>query len=273
MINNKYSVLMPVYYAENAVFFETSINSILSQTVRTDDFVIICDGPLTDELNGVINNKAEKYPGLFNIVRLKNNQGLGKALNIGLKCCKNELVARMDSDDISLNDRCEKQLKIFNNISDVDVVSGIISEFDGDCSNVIGQRVVPELNEEIKKYARFRCPFNHPCVMYKKTSVNKSGGYQDFYRLEDYYLWVRMLTHGFVGYNIQQPLLLMRGGNGLYERRSGLRYAMSQFYLMKYMHDIGFINSVDFVKAMLLRGGAAVCPNSLRRVIYRKFLR
>lgn len=273
MKNIKYSVLMSVYYAESASYFENSIDSILNQTVCTDDFVIVCDGPLTDALNNVINKKVKQNPSLFNIVRLPINSGLGTALNIGLKHCRNELIARMDSDDLSLPDRCEKQLKIFDNYSNVDIVSGIVREFDGESSNVIGERIVPEFNDEILKYAKFRCPFNHPCVMYKKTSVEQSGGYQDFYKLEDYYLWIRMLVHGFVGYNIQKPLLLMRGGNGLYKRRGGLQYAVSQFRLVKYMHYIGFIGYIEFVVAVLLRSGAAICPAVIRKTLYKILFR
>lgn len=272
-MDNKYSVLMSVYYAENANFFEASINSMLNQSICTDDFVIVCDGPLTNELNSIIDRITRRYPGLFNVVRLKYNQGLGNALNIGLKECRNELVARMDSDDISLQDRCERQLNIFNENLNVDIISGTVIEFDGNVSNIIGKRVVPEFDEEIRKYVRFRCPFNHPCVMYKKTSVEQSGGYQDFYRLEDYYLWVRMLMHGFVGYNIQQPLLLMRSGDGLYKRRGGLRYAVSQFHLAKYIYSIGLVGFFDFLKSIFLRCGGAVCPNVIKKMIYRKFLR
>lgn len=145
----------------------------------------------------------------MNVVRLKKNVGLGNALNEGIKYCKNEMIARMDSDDISYPDRCEKQVVIFNTHPEVSICSGIVEEFTNNPNIVDTQRILPETNDEIVKFAKKRNPFNHPCVMYKKSAVEDVGSYQDFYLLEDYYLWLRMLMSGYQGYNIQEPLLHM----------------------------------------------------------------
>ncbi len=124
---------------------------------------------------------------------------------------QNELVARMDSDDIAYADRCEKQLAVFNTHPEVSICSGIVEEFTTDPNVVDAKRVPPETNAEIVEFAKKRNPFNHPCVMYKKSAVEAVGSYQDFYLLEDYYLWLRMLMAGYQGYNIQEPLLHMSG--------------------------------------------------------------
>ena len=201
---SKYSVLMSVYRKENPQYLKQAIESIQMQTLQTDDFVLICDGPLNTELNSVIDDKKREMGDVLNVVRLKKNVGLGNALNEGIKYCKNEMIARMDSDDISYPDRCEKQVVIFNTHPEVSICSGIVEEFTNDPNIVDTQRILPETNDEIVKFAKKRNPFNHPCVMYKKSAVEDVGSYQDFYLLEDYYLWLRMLMSGYQGYNIQE---------------------------------------------------------------------
>ena len=220
MSENNYSVLMSVYWKENPEHFRQAMISMYNQTVLTNDFVLICDGILNRELNNVIADMQQQFGKVLNVVRLERNIGLGAALNIGIKHCKNELIARMDSDDISYPDRCEKQLKIFVDYPEIAICSGIIEEFSETTDIIDARRIPPESSEEIFEYAKKRSPFNHPCVMYRKQAVESAGGYQDFYLLEDYYLWIRMLMQGMKGYNLQEPILYMRAGNKLYLRRS-----------------------------------------------------
>ena len=99
----KYSVLMSVYHKEKAEFFKLAINSMLSQTVPPDEFVLICDGPLTEQLDAVIEAFCGQYPSLFKVIRLEKNMGLGIALGIGLQECSNELVARMVTEGFHAN--------------------------------------------------------------------------------------------------------------------------------------------------------------------------
>lgn len=192
----EYSVLMSVYHKEKPEYLNQAIESIQTQTISTNDFVLVCDGPLNEQLDGVIATKQQEMGDTLNVVRLAKNGGLGNALNEGIKYCKNELVARMDSDDIAYPDRCEKQIAVFNTHSEVSICSGIVEEFTTDPNTVDTKRVPPETNAEIVEFAKKRNPFNHPCVMYKKSAVGAVGSYQDFYLLEDYYLWLRMLMAG-----------------------------------------------------------------------------
>lgn len=268
-----YSVLMSVYYKEKPENLETAINSILNQTVVTDDFVLVCDGPLTDDLDKVIEKVKKQHNDVFNVIRLEKNSGLGNALNVGLKHCKNEIVARMDSDDISLPDRCEKQLNVFAKYPDISICSGIVNEFTDSPEKTDSQRVPPETSDEIYEFAKKRNPFNHPCVMYKKSDVQNSGSYQDFFLLEDYYLWLRMLLKGYSGYNIQETLLYMRAGSEMYRRRSGLKYAFSQAKLFKFMKDNRFISKLDFIVSVFSRFVASIVPNSIRKKVFKLILR
>ncbi len=270
---NGYSVLMSVYHKEKPEFLKEAMNSIWEQTVSTDDFILVCDGQLTDDLDAVIEEMERAHPEVLHVIRLEKNGGLGNALNEGIKHCKNELVARMDSDDISRPERCEKQLSAFIAKPEISLCSGIVEEFTIDREKVEVKRVVPETQNEILEFAKKRNPFNHPCVMYKKAAVIAAGDYQDFYLLEDYYLWIRMLMKGFQGYNIQEPLLWMRAGSELYKRRSGWRYAKSQQKLLKYMKDNHFINFVQYIYGLALRAGASLLPNWLRAKVYKSCVR
>lgn len=268
-----YSVLMSVYYKEKPEYLKQAIESILNQTISTNDFVLVCDGPLSSELDQVIKEKQLEMGNNLNVVRLEKNGGLGNALNEGIKQCKNELVARMDSDDIAYLTRCEKQLGVFNSHPEVSICSGIVEEFTTTPDAVDARRVPPEHNEEIIEFAKKRNPFNHPCVMYKKAAVEVVGSYQDFYLLEDYYLWLRMLMAGYQGYNIQEPLLHMRAGSELYKRRAGWKYAKTQTRLFRFMKDKGFISEKQYVKSCVIRSGSALAPNWLRKMMFERVLR
>lgn len=269
----EYSVLMSVYCKEKPEYLKEAIESIQGQTYSTNDFVLVCDGPLNSGLDKIIEKKQQEMGDILNVIRLKKNVGLGNALNEGLKHCKNELVARMDSDDISYHDRCEKQLRVFNDYSEISICSGIVEEFSKSLDIVDARRVLPEKNNEIIEFAKRRNPFNHPCVMYKKTAVESVESYQDFYLLEDYYLWLRMLMAGYQGYNLQEPLLHMRAGESMYLRRAGWKYAKTQMKLFKYMKEEKFINNNEYVKSCIIRSGSSLAPNWLRKFIFEKALR
>lgn len=268
-----YSVLMSVYYKEHPDYLRQSMQSIYDQTVPTDDFVLVCDGPLTPELDAVIADMQQQFGPCLNVCRLLKNGGLGKALNFGIGQCKNDLVARMDSDDVSRPDRCERQLAVFQDHPEYSLVSGIVEEFSDTVTNVSVRRIVPEHQNDIIDFAKKRNPFNHPCIMYKKSDVEAAGGYQDFYLLEDYYLWVRMLQQGFIGYNLQEPLLWMRAGSDMYKRRGGWKYVQSQRNLFKYMAQTGFITRNQYQIQSMIRLIGAIVPNWLRAFLFKQILR
>ena len=210
--------------------------------------------------------------GLFDVVRLPKNVGLGKALSAGLDVCRNDYVARMDSDDIAFPDRCELQLEAVA-AHKLQLISGYVLEFASDTSNVVSMRKVPANQEEIIKFSKKRNPFNHPCVMFEKTAVLNAGSYQDLYRLEDYYLWVRMLAGGCRAANVPRPILYMRSDEGMYGRRGGIAYGISQVKLLRYMRSTGYIGTRDFVLMSAVRFALSIVPTFLRRAIYGRVAR
>ena len=271
----KYSVLMSVYNKESPEWLRQSMESMFDQSIPPADFVLVCDGPLSEDLDAVITAMRFVHRDILRVVRLPANHGLGYALMAGLSYCRCELVARMDSDDISRPDRCERQLRVFERHPDIDIVSGTIEEFTefrGTETEVTGVRILPEKPDGILRYARLRCPFNHPCVMYRKQAVLKAGSYNDEDYPEDYYLWVRMLMQGSRGYNIREPLLWMRAGEDMYQRRAGKDYLRKHLNLFRYMYDTGFINLPQYLYVSAARSASAYLPNKVRERVYSELL-
>lgn len=271
MGRENYSVLMSVYFKEKPDNLRQAMESMRQQTVPTDDFVLVCDGKLTPELDAVIEEEQEKFGDVLHVVRLKKNSGLGNALNIGLKDCKNELVARMDSDDLSRPDRCEKQLKLFTTHPEISLSSGTVSEFIADPKKPTGKRTLPITDKEIRTFSRKRNPMNHPCVMFRKSAVEKAGGYKETYHLfEDYYLWVRMLMKGYRARNVEDVLLDMRSPADMYERRGGRKYAEDMLRFHRWMKRSGWSKESDYLSGAVPHAVVCVLPNGIRKIIYKK---
>ena len=268
-----YSVLMSVYYKENPEWLRQSIESMLNQTIITNDFVIIKDGKLTNELDEVISEYYEKYPDIFHIIELESNVGLGSALAIGVEECKNELIARMDSDDISIKDRCERQLEKFREQPELDVIGSNIAEFIDDINNVQAYRILPQTDEEIKKFARRRNPFGHPSVMLKKSKVLEAGNYRSYYLVEDYDMWVRMIENDANCYNFEEILVFMRISEDFYKRRGGIKYLNSILKFKKEQFNNGFYSKKDFIVSSFAHIVMCLIPNKMRDLLYRKVLR
>lgn len=267
-----YSVLMSVYAKEKAEHLRQAMDSMWRQTVKPDDFVLICDGPLTAALDGVIRDMAAAHPEL-RVIRLAENGGLGNALRIGVRMCRHELIAKMDSDDISRPDRCEKELAYLGSHPEISLVGGLIEEFSRTPEEVSARRVVPETSEEIVAFAKRRNPFNHPSVMYRKADVLAAGNYPPVRYIQDYYLWINMLLKGFRGYNIQEPLVWMRVDGGLFKRRSGKLYRRLQVELFRSMRARGFISYPQYVSSCVIRSLSSFAPNRMRRLLFDKVLR
>ena len=269
----KYSVLMPLYIKDDPDQFIESLESILAQTAPADEIVIVCDGPLTDRLDEILDDYDARYPALFQVHRREENIGLGKTLARGVQLCRNELIARMDADDYSVPERCEKQLKLLSDRPEIDVVGSNVEEFIDSTDNVVAHVVLPETPEAAEKFAKRRCPVRHPALMYRKSSVLKAGNYRDYRRAQDYNLMVHMLLSGAKIYNIQERLVYMRVSADFYKRRGGWNYAKMSLKLKKEFYDCGFYSKKEFLISGV--GNAAVCllPNGLRKLFYKKFLR
>ena len=266
------SVLMSLYYKERPEYLRQSLDSVFNQSVIPDEVVLVKDGPLTPELDAVVDEYKTNHKEL-KVVPLQVNGGLGNALNEGLKHCSHELVARMDTDDICFSNRFEQQIRFMEEHPTVDIISSWLEEFEGDVSQAKSIKRVPGRHEEIAQYIKSRNPLNHPAVMFRKSAVEKSGSYQHFPLFEDYYLWARMMKDGAIFANIQEPLLHFRTSPDMFRRRGGWNYAKDCVKFQWMLHKLGIISSFAAIKSSILRGGVYMMPNAIRAIIYSKVLR
>lgn len=271
---DKYSFLMTVYIKTNIEYLKLSVKSMLNQTVAAEQIVVVCDGPVSDEVEDFLETLKEDAPQLWTIVKLSDNVGQGLAARAGMEQCRNQLIARMDDDDISVADRIAKQIAFLKEHEDVDVLGGNIEEFIGEESNIVGIRAVPSRHEEILKYQRSRCPMNQMTVIMKKYKVEMAGGYRHWHFDEDSYLWARMTLAGCKFANLTDVLCHVRVGKDMYRRRGGYKYYKSEHDLFKFMYRNGIITYVEYVKAKLIRFVVQVLmPNSIRQWFFKTFAR
>lgn len=264
---------MSLYKKEHPEYLRLALDSMINQTVKPDEIVMVEDGPLTDELYAIMEEYEENYHDLFHIVRNEENLGLGLALNGGLKVCCNELIARMDTDDISKPDRCEKQLKRFQEKPELAIVGSHIDEFVGDPSNVISQRRVPIAFEAIYDYAKKRSAFNHPAVMYRKSDVLAVGGYSNLKRNQDVDLFGRMLFKGYKAENIDEALLWFRSSDELAARRKSWENTWSYIDTIKKFWKMGYSSFGSYIMVLVAQMGMYIMPLKAQNWIYKKFLR
>lgn len=265
----KYSVLLSLYNKERPDYLRLALDSMINQTAEPDEIVLVEDGPLTDDLYRIV----EEYMPRLHIVVNKTNLGLGLALNEGLRACQNELVARMDTDDISKPDRCEKQLKRFQEKPELAIVGSHIDEFVDSPENVISQRRVPLSSDDIYEFAKRRSAFNHPAVMYKRSVVLAEGGYADLKRNQDVDLFGRMLYAGHKAENIDESLLWFRSSDELAARRKSWENTKSYIATIKKFWRMGYSSFSDYAMVAVAQTGMFIMPARLQNWVYKKFLR
>ena len=274
LVTSKYSVLMSLYGRERPEFLRPALDSMLNQTIPPDEIVLVEDGPLPDSLHEIVREYSSRAPGCFRILVNSSNLGLGLALRKGLEACRNELVARMDTDDISLPDRCEKQLAFFSSHPSTTILGGQIREFVDSPDSPVGERRVPETDEDLKVFLRSRSPFNHVAVMFKKSDVIAAGNYRDWFCNEDYDLWIRLALRGCVFANLPDILVLVRVGLEMYARRGGFKYFMSECRIQWFMKSEHLLSWPRLLLNWLKRFAVElVLPAKLRSWAFRTFVR
>ena len=272
---DKFSVVTSVYRNDKPEFVRVALDSMLvEQTLKPSEIVLVRDGSVPVDLERLLFEYEAKYSDVMHIIRLDKNGGLGNALKLGVENATYSLVARMDSDDICLPKRFEKQVAYMAEHQECDIVGGQMTEFIGEPTNVVGKRVVPKSNEAIYEYMKSRCALNHVTVMFRKDTILKVGNYQDWFWNEDYYLWVRMMMNKCVFANLSDVLVNVRSGEDQYARRGGMKYFKSEEGIQRLMLDNKLINryeySVNVAKRLIVQ---LLLPNWLRGWVFRTFAR
>ena len=267
----EFSVLMTVYDKEKPYNLRKSLLTSYQQTIKPTEIILVCDGELTQELYDEIERIKSEIP-ILKVYQLDTNVGSGPASRFGVEKCNTDLIARMDSDDYSVETRFEKQIKAFEENPNLIMVGTNILEKNTEFTAL---KTVPEKTEEIREYSKFRNPFNNPSSMMKKEYILKVGNYRKFRYLEDYDLTMRLIhdnpTKDFL--NIQEPLVIMQTNNSSYLRRGGLLYVKTEFFLQADFYRRGYISKVELCRNIFIRNIVRVMPNSMRKLIYKKKMR
>jgi glycosyltransferase involved in cell wall biosynthesis len=264
---------MSVYINDNPQYFKTAVESMLNQTLKPSQIVIVCDGKLNKSHNAIIRDLKRKNEEIFTIVKIKKNSGVWNALNEGIKYCKNEIIAKMDSDDISLPQRCQVQMSEFQKKPSLDYIGSYATEFIDGAKNAVSVRKVPITEAEIRKYAKRRNPFNNPTVMYKKSKVINCGGYKKMKRCEDYDLAVRLIMSGAICENIPESLLYYRLTEDTFNRRKNWSNTRGFIYVRFLNWKRGFSSFLDFFMPSCMQIVLCLMPVWATKWFYQKILR
>lgn len=264
-----FSVLLSVYNKETPNNLDECLRSIsLDQTLQPTEIILVKDGQLTTELNETISYWCDILHEKLVLINIPENVGLGNALNIGLESCSYEWIFRMDTDDICLPDRFEKQINFIKNNPEVSLFSGTIKEFDTVSSNFTNYKELPTTHENIIRYATWKNPFNHVAVAFKKSAIQKVGGYQHHLYMEDYNLWLRVLSAGFKSANLKDTLVLVRAGEDMIKRRKGKVYINSEWQLFKLKRSLGYQSTLSALFVFFVRSAPRLLPTFILTKVY-----
>lgn len=269
----KFSVLMSVYHKERAEHFDLALESnLLTQTLPPNEFVLVCDGALTPELEDIIRKYQELAPQVLKVYR-KENEGLGKALNFGLTKCAHQLIARSDSDDICLPDRFEKQVHFMQQHPEYIVTSGTIAEFVEDHTQILRIKTNPTTPTAAYNKCKYANPLNHMAVMFRKDIIQSLGSYHDVPLLEDYNLWARVLIAGYQVCNLPDILVKARIGNGMVERRGRKSLIREWKTIGQNMLRHHMINRATYIFDYIIRTTFVYSPAWVKNILYATILR
>lgn len=264
---------MSVYKNDNPDHFSVAVSSLLNQTYLPEEVIIVVDGQVSSDINSQLDFYSQN--DIIKIIRLNENKGLANALNVGIRSANFPLIARMDSDDICFNDRFEKQIKAMYEY-DLDIIGGQIIEFGKDVNDIISKRIVPCEHLEMIKLLKFRSPFSHPTILFKKKVFDVLEGYDASIFPEDYDFFVRAYLNKFKFGNVPDEILWFRLGENRSEtikRRWGITYAKNEFSLYKKFLKMNFFNYYDFFKVVFLKIPIRLLPFFMFKFVYYKMAR
>lgn len=267
-----YSVLMSVYFKDVPEWFELAVESMAEQTHQPKEILIIADGEITPALQQAQRRCTDRHPGLIRTIPLEKNVGLAEAMRLGVEECNCEWIARMDADDVSAPQRCEKELTLALE-KQADMVGCDSEEFIGSIENPKSRRVFPATHEELVAFSRRKVPFCHPAVMMKKSAVLRAGNYHNVFPHDDYDLFVRMLATGSIGCTVKEILFHVRVSEDFYKRRGGVKYVRTLLGYNLHLLKTGWMRPSDFIIRSCGNIIFGLAPVSLRSWLYRRLLR
>ncbi|MBQ2580533.1 MAG: glycosyltransferase [Ruminococcus sp.] len=268
-----YSVLMVLCKKELPENLNVCLESMLMQSYPPSDLVLVCREGLTNELRIIVKSFQNEFKDIFRIVTASDDMSVGQALNKGMKECKCEYIVRMDSDDISKEDRCLKQMTLFAIKPNLAISGTFVEEFDSDSGETIALKKVPVLHRDIMRYARRRNPFNRQAVAFKKSAALAVGGYSDAEQFEDYDLIVKMLMDDCYGQNIPEALVRYRVDEDTFRQRKSRARTKAFIKVRKNFRRCGFCKLTDVLVPCSVQCLLMIMPRRFTKWFYKKYLR
>lgn len=267
MKNIPVSIIMSTYKNNKASYLKESLDSLNNQSAIASEIILIIDGPINDEQMSIIENF--KYIGDFKYYRLEQNSGLAHCMNLALNYSTNEIVARMDADDICRKDRLEKEFNILKDNKDL-VCCSWHAEFTKSSNEINALKKTPEYDKEIRKVISIRNIISHPTIMLYKDILIKYGGYnEEVGMLEDYELHLRLLQSGVKYYCIQEPLVYVRTDENQYSRRGGLKYLINEYKFRYMCYGKGYISLKNLIVTLGLYTFLRLFPVKYKHLLYK----
>ncbi|MFM2173241.1 MAG: hypothetical protein RLZZ54_1168 [Cyanobacteriota bacterium] len=252
---------MPLAPWEAPAIVAEALESLRQQTLSPQQVVVSCDGTPPPPLRCCL--EASGLP--IEVLLGPGSEGVGPVLARGLLHCREELVLRVDADDLSLPERAARQVSWMEKHPEVLVMSTAISEFRNRLDQPLLQRWVPLGPEEVRRVARWRNPLNHPSVVLRRSAVLGVGNYRSIPGFEDYELWLRLLRdHGPSALaNLPEALVLARVGAAHLGRRHGWRYALAEVRFLLHCGRSGLLPAWSVIRSLLVRVPLRLLPQSI----------
>jgi glycosyltransferase involved in cell wall biosynthesis len=270
-----FSVLISVYKNDHPQYFDEALHSISTkQSWPPNEIVLVVDGPVSGGLDAVIRQWEQQNRFNVKVIRSPCNVGLANALNLGLKHCSHEYVARMDSDDISLPMRFERQLKFLQEHPSIALLGGWYEQYDNELDRLITDRKVPTTMADIVPYSRSRTPFNHVTAIFKKSTLLEIGCYPNIQGyMEDWWIALRLIKRGYSLANLPEYLVMVRGDREFIRRRGGWNFLLQELANLKALYQQGLIGGLDLVRNVCIRSFVRLLPHGARTMMYQAIRR
>ena len=269
---DSFTVLMSMYSGDCPNLFEAAMSSVFNQSLKPENVLLVCDGPLTNELEIKVKDFLSRYPKALQILRLPKNVGLAKALNSGLQVVTTYWVARADADDINMYNRFEETANFLAENPEVVLMGGAIRECDTSGLELAIRKVPLEMSK-IRTFCATRNPFNHMTTVYQTDVIKGLGGYPDIYLREDYGLWAKLIGSGHKTGNTNTILVKATTGENFYKRRGGFQHIYGEIRLQRILIKYKIKSFPKGILDFFLRSSVFIAPSIIRKFVYNTFLR
>jgi glycosyltransferase involved in cell wall biosynthesis len=261
LIAKNLSVVLNVWGNDAPDSLKRSLKSVVAQDTKSSELIVVLDGPISSELEGVIQEFASQ---INRIIKIPIAGGLWSARNRGLAATKTDFVALHDADDVMHPHRLSLQLKAIEE-SEADVVASPVYEFHAKSEQLIGLRDLCD-NSNLIRRMRWQNVINHSSVLLRRSAVMDVGGYRNVYLAEDYDLWIRMIQKNKQFFCMPQAVQAFSVDSKLTKRRGGLKFIKSELAINRTISDGGEMSVIEMNVRLMIRIVYRMSPRFVRNI-------